>query len=153
MTHSTLPISLIQEANGNLLYKPIYQPLNECENEGDEIFREDMRRATPDELLKFPAYHSYCIDGHVLTCAFDEGVRTGLTDDYSFMVTYTADDWFTFTIMRDMTSPEKYESSMRSYFGEYADRAMKLYPFGGSAESFTQRISLERLAASAMMPA
>ena len=153
MSHDTLnmPVSVVQEADGTLTNKPIYKPLNECENEGDEIFREDMRSMTPDELLTLPAFHSYCIDGHVLTCAFSDGVRNGLTDDYSFMATYTKDDPFLFTIMRDMTSPEKYESSMRAYFGEHADRAMKLYPFEGNAESFTQRISLERLAASAMI--
>ena len=40
---------------------------------------------------------------------------------------------------------------MRAYFGKYADRAMKLYPFSGDAGDFIHRISGERYIASVMM--
>lgn len=156
LSHETLnmPVSAAADENGNFVYRNIYEPLKECESEGDRIITsslEDMRSKTPDELLKFPVFYPYCIDGHVLTSTFNEGVRAGLTDDYDFMVTYTASDPYLFMIIRDMTGENDYESVMRGYFGEHAERAMKLYPFEGTAQEFGFRISKERYTASVMM--
>ncbi len=161
MSHDTLnmPVSAASDESGNFVNKNIYEPLKECEREGDKAMGrglEEMRSMTTDEILKLPPFYSYCIDGHVLTCTFNEGVRKGLTDDCEFMVTYTADDPTLFAIMRDLavknqTTQEDYEAVMREYFGEHADRAMKLYPFNGKPQEFIMNISHERLTASVMM--
>ena len=162
MGHDTLnlPAALLLDASGKLFTKDIYKPLSECEREGDELLQgrsiDDMRSMSPDELLKFPAFHPYCIDGHVLTGTFNDGVRAGLTDNYDFLVTYAASnhafsDYSMFMIMLDVTGEHNYESEMRAFFGEYADRAMKLYPFRGDAQEFILRISRERYTASVMM--
>ena len=131
----------------------LYEPLSFCEHEGDALALdlEHMRSMTPDELLRLPEFYPYCIDGHVLTCTFNEGVRTGLTDDYDFMMTYTTDDPPLFTIMTNVTGEQDYEPAMRAYFGKHADRAMKLYPFNGDAREFALRISRDRYIASVMM--
>ena len=161
MGHDTLnmPVSYIQDASGKLIPKDLYRPLTDCEREGDEILDgrsiDDMRSMTPDELLRLPAFYPYCIDGHVLTCTFNDGVRAGLTDDCDFLVTYTASnhvwsDYGMFKIMEDVTDSQSYESAMRAYFGVNADRAMELYPFSGDAQEFTLRISHDRYTASVM---
>ena len=155
-----LPVALLLDDSGRLFTKDIYKPLSECEREGDELLQgrsiDDMRSMTPNELLKFPALLPYCIDGHVLAGTFNDGVRAGLTDDYDFLVTYTASnhlysDYSMFMIMLDVNGEKDYEPSMRAFFGKYADRAMKLYPFRGDAEEFILRISRERYTASVMM--
>ena len=162
MAHDTLnfPIAYVQDASGTVIAKDLYKPLSECEREGDELLNgrsiNDMRSMTPDELLKLPAFHPYCIDGHVLTGTFNDGVRAGLTDDYDFVVTYTASnhsfsDYSMFMLMRDVTGEQNYESEMRAFFGVNADRAMKLYPFRGDAQEFIFRISRDRYTASVMM--
>ncbi len=162
MGHDTLnlPVAYEQDSSMRLIPKALYKPLNECEREGDELLNgrsiDDMRSMTPDELLKLKMFHPYCIDGHVLTCTFNEGVRAGLTDDYDFLVTYTASDhmfsdYTMFTILSDVTCEQDYEPAMRAFFGENADRAMKLYPFGGDAQEFVFRISRQRYTASVMM--
>ena len=156
MSHDTFNMSVaaVPDENGQRVLKGLYAPLNECESEGDKLASkglEHMRSMTPDELLKLPAFHSYCIDGHVLTCSFNEGVRTGLTDDYDFVMTYTTNDPFLFPLMTNITGEQDYEPAMRSHFGENADRAMRLYPFSGNADEFIFRISWERYAASIMM--
>ena len=159
MSHDTLnlPVAVIDIPSNT---KNIYAPLAECEHEGDELLQgrsiDDMRSMTPEELLKLPAFHPYCIDGHVLTCTFNDGVRAGLTDDYDFLVTYTADhplwsDVGMFKIMADLNNGQNYEPAMRAFFGENSDRAMKLYPFNGNADEFVNRISYDRYAASVMM--
>ncbi len=162
MAHDTLnmPISFVPDTSGRLIPVDLYKPLNECESEGDKLLNgrsiDDMRSMTPDELLKLPAFHPYCIDGHVLTHTFNDGVRAGLTDDYDFMATYTNSnniwcDCGMFTIMTDATNEQSYESSMRAFFGGNADKAMKLYPFTGNSQEFMLRISRDRYAASLMM--
>lgn len=138
----------------------MYIPLAEGEREGDEFLQgrsiDDMRSMPADELLKLPAFKHYCIDGHVLAGTFNEGVRKGLTDDYDFMITYTASehnssDYKLFPILSSLAGGQDYESAMRAYFGKHADRAMKLYPFSGDAMEFMTRISSERYVASVMM--
>ncbi|MBQ4431449.1 MAG: carboxylesterase family protein [Synergistaceae bacterium] len=161
MSHETLnmPVATTSDASGKMIMVDIYKPLSECEREGDEVIGmvvEDMRTMTTEELLKLPAYYPYCIDGHVLTCPFNDGVRAGMTDEYDFMVTYTANDNMLFMIMRDLaaknpTTTEDYEAAMRGYFGEHADMAMKLYPFNGNPKQFVSMISHERYTASVMM--
>lgn len=155
MSHDTFnyPVSSTSGENGQRVLKNIYEPLSFCEHEGDALAMslEHLRSMTPDELLKLQEYHPYCIDGHVLTCPFNEGVRTGLTDDYDFMMTYTTDDPPLFLILNNITGEQDYEPAMCSYFGKYADRAMKLYPFNGDAREFALRISRDRYIASVMI--
>lgn len=155
MSHDTLnfPVASTAGENGQRVLRNIYEPLSFCEHEGDAlgVSLERMRSMTPDELLKLPEYHPYCIDGRVLTCSFNEGVRTGLTDDYDFMMTYTTDDPPLFMIMTDVTGEQDYEPAMRTYFGKHADRAMKLYPFNENVREFALGISRDRYTASVMM--
>lgn len=155
MSHDTLnlPVSYIHEASGKMIPQDIYKPLSVCENEGDKLglTLENLRSMTPDELLKLPEFFPYCIDGHVLTCSFNEGVHAGLTDDYDFIVTYTKDEPMIFRIMLNVTGEDDYEKAMQDYFGGHSDEAMRLYPFRGDAQELTFRISEDRYIASVMM--
>ena len=162
MSHDTLnmPISFVPDDCGRIHPVDLYKPQKECESEGDKVLCgrsiDEMRSLPPSELLKMPEFYSYSIDGHVLTGTFKDGVMAGLTDKYDFMLTYTYSnnmwsDCGMFAIMTDVTNKESYESSMCNFFGENADRAMRLYPFTGNAEEFVLRISHDRYAASMMM--
>ncbi len=149
-----MPTALTQDASGNPIVSNIFSPLSEAEREGDKIIGgnlEALRSMPADELLKFNMFHPFCIDGHVLTGTFRQGVEAGLSDDYDFIFTYTGGDNMLFRIMRDMAGPEDYERAMRSYFGEFADRAMKLYPLKGDYKEFVNSVSKDRYSASVMM--
>lgn len=153
MSHDTLnmPVSAVQVTPGVLVMKDIYKPLNECEREGDEIFREDLRTMSHDELLKLQSFYPYCIDGQVLTCTFNEGIRAGHTDEYGYMATYAANDYMLYLIMRELLQTPDYERSMSDYFGDKVERAKELYPYKGDVKEFLFRISRDRYTASLMM--
>ena len=154
LSHDTLnlPVSYVHEA-GKMTPHNLYEPTSVCEHEGDSLglSLEHMRSMPPDELLKLPEFYPYCIDGRVITGSFNEGVRAGLSEDYDFIVTYTKDEPMIFTMAIDITGSQDYEPAMRAYFGEYADRAMTLYPFKGDAKELVFRMSGERYIASVMM--
>lgn len=152
MSHETLnfPVSASTNEHGELVNKDIYKRLSDCEHEGDLVFSEELRTKTPDELLKLPNFFPFAIDGHVLTCTFKDGVRAGLTDEYDFIVTYTANDPLLFDVMRDL-AVKPYDEVMHDFFGEYADRAMRLYPLTDNPQQFTFNLSRDRYIASVMM--
>ena len=157
MSHETLnmPVSVATDESGRPIMKNIYEPPAVCKYEGDKLMQgktlEDMRAMTPDELLKLPEFLPYCIDGRVLTCSFNEGVRAGLTDGYDFILTYTATEPLFFMIMRNVTGAQEYEPAMRDFFGKHADKAVQLYPLNGNPQEFATKISVDRYIASVMM--
>ena len=142
--HSTFtyPVRNYSSETGEHIFEHDYicKTLAEAEAAGDQAFRgltaQQLRELPVEELLKFPPHlFPYCIDHYVLNGTFSEEVLRGATNDLNYITGFVDADNMLFSFMEPATK-EEYLSDIRSFFGENAGEALRIYP---PAEPFTFR--------------
>jgi len=100
-------------------------------------------RAVPAEKLVSATnqHHHITVDGYVLTESPYESYRKGVHNEEAILHGYNLTESALFTLF-DNANLKNYEKKVRSYFGEYADQVLALYPASTDAEAKAQWIDI-----------
>ncbi|WP_299329084.1 carboxylesterase family protein [Parasphingopyxis sp.] len=106
---------------------------------------EQMRRATPDEVLEasFASGRNLgdgtrdhlAIDGTLITEAPGQALQQGRFRSVPLLIGATADEGTAFLNAAQIDSPARYEEVMRNLLGDDAETALRLYPAGVDTDS------------------
>ena len=112
--------------------------------------REKFGAKTIEELRSIPAEklvsatnqnHHITVDGYVLTESPYESYRKGVHNEETIFHGYNLTESALFTLF-DNANLKNYEKKVRSYFGEYADQVLALYPAETDAQAKAQWIDI-----------
>ncbi len=102
----------------------------------------DLRAVPAEKLVAATGQHHHVtVDGYVLTESPWESYQKGIHNEEAILHGYNATESALFTIL-DNANMKNYEKKVRSYFGEYADRVLALYPASTDAEAKAQWIDV-----------
>ena len=95
----------------------------------------DLRAIPARELVKATNQnHHITVDGYVLTESPYESYRRGVHNEEAILHGYNGTESALFTLF-DNATMKNYEKKVRSYFGDYADEVLALYPAATDAEA------------------
>ncbi|MBO7335783.1 MAG: carboxylesterase family protein [Lachnospiraceae bacterium] len=95
----------------------------------------DLRQISAKKIVgEAETQHHITVDGYVLTKTPYESYLLGEHNEQALLHGYNRDEAAAFLIF-DNASMKDYEERMRSYFGEYADKALALYPASTNEEA------------------
>lgn len=95
----------------------------------------DLRAVPAQELVKATNQnHHITVDGYVLTESPYESYRRGVHNEEAILHGYNGTESALFTLF-DNATMKNYEKKVRSYFGDYADEVLALYPAATDAEA------------------
>ena len=96
---------------------------------------EDLRKLPAEKIVKeLSSQHHITVDGYALTETPYESYLKGIHNEEAQMHGFNREESAPF-ILFSQASLKNYESRVRGFFGEYADRVLALYPASTDAEA------------------
>ncbi|MEE1261821.1 carboxylesterase family protein [Ruminococcus sp.] len=96
---------------------------------------EELRKLTAEQLVNESyTHHHITVDGYALTETPYQSYKKGIHNESAILHGYNAEESAAFIIF-DHANLQNYENKIRSYFGDYADDILELYPASDDDEA------------------